>query len=160
MPTALPAVVHPRPPVSRWLHPASGASVPVLQKKSRCCLWRYEPDHYRQNTYFQRLFSDGFRHHIEPPIDGQHWFMAWPSIFTSASPSADVCGTPPCTAAGEWFAMKCSNMAVVDARPVLPYLILQPEARARFHGHSGGSQLFSLRLSPFPHPASMILITE
>ncbi|HCT3628590.1 TPA: hypothetical protein OTU06_004974, partial [Escherichia coli] len=37
------------------------------------------------------------------------------SIFTSASPSADVCDTPPCTAAGEWFAMMRSNMAVVDA---------------------------------------------
>ncbi|AID78218.1 spermidine/putrescine ABC transporter permease [Escherichia coli Nissle 1917] len=23
-------------------------SVPVLARKSRCCLWRYEPDHYRQ----------------------------------------------------------------------------------------------------------------
>ncbi len=57
--------VRPRPPVSRWLHPASGASVPVLPRKSRCCLWRCEPDHYRRKiSLFRTLFSDGFRYHI------------------------------------------------------------------------------------------------
>ncbi|MCP3453544.1 hypothetical protein NLJ27_28045, partial [Escherichia coli] len=37
------------------------------------------------------------------------------SGISSASPSSDACDTPPWTAAGEWFAMKCSNMAAVDA---------------------------------------------